>query len=328
MAFETGNATSHTDLYAKLLSFLTSNADLVSSQQAWEVVWQAPSGAPNMTDRVLRGPGLSTQDQVYVGLRLFENFVADNFWIEAVGMTGILPGVNRFDHHISVTPKKVRIFADVGPMTYWFVANGRRIIVVVKISTIFQSLYAGLFLPYGTPVSYPYPLFVGGSAGELTSQGGPVSWRSTDVNHRHFVTPHQNASSSATRNPGAWLLDAAGQWLTVASGAVGDAGQASVAPEWGFSAFGFAPNNSSKFGEDFIRERMTTCFGGEYAINPIHLVQASPVNQTFGILDGAFRCQGNANSSENIITLGGADHLVVQNVFRTGIGHYWALALE
>ena len=36
---------------------------------------------------------------------------------------------------------------------------------------------------------------------------------------------------------------------------------------------------------------------------------------------------GYANAAENIINVGGVDHLVVQDVFRTGYSDYWALKL-
>ena len=34
------------------------------------------------------------------------------------------------------------------------------------------------------------------------------------------------------------------------------------------------------------------------------------------------------NAAENLITVGGVDHLVVQNVYRTSVRDYWALRLS
>ena len=34
-----------------------------------------------------------------------------------------------------------------------------------------------------------------------------------------------------------------------------------------------------------------------------------------------------ANAAENLITVGGLDHLVVQNVYRSDFGDYWAMSL-
>ena len=47
----------------------------------------------------------------------------------------------------------------------------------------------------------------------------------------------------------------------------------------------------------------------------------------FGELDGCYHISGFNNAVENIITVDGVDHLVVQNVHRTGVEDYWALRL-
>lgn len=69
------------------------------------------------------------------------------------------------------------------------------------------------------------------------------------------------------------------------------------------------------------------CYGGDRTMWPCHLIQTNPTDQTYGVLDGAYRCQGVANAAENIITVGGIDHLVIQNTFRTSFNDYWAMAL-
>lgn len=49
--------------------------------------------------------------------------------------------------------------------------------------------------------------------------------------------------------------------------------------------------------------------------------------QGLGELDGMYSVPGYGNSVENIITANGVDHLVVQDVYRTGYSDYWALKL-
>ena len=41
-------------------------------------------------------------------------------------------------------------------MPYWFIANGRRFIVIVRVSSVYQSAYAGFILPYHLPNTF-YP---------------------------------------------------------------------------------------------------------------------------------------------------------------------------
>lgn len=328
MAYETGTATSASDFYTKLISFLTTNADLVSAGQEWTTVWNTPAPEENQSDIVLRGPGLSGQDQVYIGMRLVEEPIEDTFYIEMVGMTGVLPNAIRFDAHVNVTPYNVRTFLDVGSMTYWFTATGRRFMAVAKVSTVFEAMYGGLFLPYATPLSYPYPLFIGGSAGHANGDSAsPGSWRSEADNHSHFADPHRIYSNSETRNASsAWMLDPAGSWKRVSNRGSASYSPCHIGPE--YTEWDYAIDKNEEYGAWFIMERTMDAYGGDRILVPCTIVQSDPTEQTYGILDGAFRCQGVANAAENLITVDGVDHLVVQNVFRSGFGDYWAMALE
>lgn len=333
MAFATGTATDQNDLWTKLKAFLTADPTLVAAGQAWTVAWQL-----NADELVLRGPGLSNQDQVYIGLKKTADFVNDRHYISLRGMSGVLPLGASVADHINVTPSSVRMFMDVGPMTYWFAANGRRFVVVVKISTVFETMYGGLFLPYGTPLSYPYPLFVGGSTGpdDTNASGFVPDWRSTHVNHRHFFSPvYGGTTGSNILPPSAWMLDPSGQWLRCAQSTSvtgsGDIGQVFVGPDYEGPRLDGGSNLTGltdRYSTDAINARLRDCFGGQFPLAPLSLYSSSPADQSWGVLDGCFRVAGVGNSSENIITEGGVDHLTVQNVFRTSTRHYWALALE
>ena len=326
MALETGTATSASDLYSKLISFLTTNADLVAAGQEWVTVWDTPAATENQTDIVLRGPGLSGQDQVYIGMRLVEDPIGDSYYIRMVGMTGVLPNGQRYDDHINVSPSYVRTFLDVGAMQYWFTANGRRFMSAIKISTTFHTMYGGLFLPYATPLAYPYPLFIGGSAGSY-SEYGPQSWRSENDNHSHFADPHGDPFNSARPiGSSALMLLPDGEWNHVTnSGNVSDVG-VSIGPE--YTAGDYLHSHNDGYGNAFIMYNLMDAYGGDRILIPCTLNRHAPVSQTYGILDGAFRCQGVANAAENLITVDGVDHLVLQNVFRSDFLDYWAMALE
>lgn len=62
------------------------------------------------------------------------------------------------------------------------------------------------------------------------------------------------------------------------------------------------------------------CPDGSYPLLPFIL-------SGLGEMDGCYCVPGYANASENIIRVGGVDHLVVQDVHRTGYGDYLALKL-
>ena len=318
MAYATGTASSHTDLWTKLLSFLTTNSSLVSAGQAWTQVWSVTNQV------VLKGPGLAGADNIYIGLSRVDDPANDSYSIHMRGMSGILAGATDIGGHINVS-KVVGIYSDSQPMTYWFVANGRRFVVVLKISTVFQAMYGGLFLPYAVPDSYPYPLFVGGTRGENPST--PVSWRNTNADHTQFISP--NYSAPTIRDSCAFMLSPAAEWLRCWNNG-SDPGEPKIgiAPEQMFEGWGIEDNGSNGYGYDSIRQKMTAAYDGTFPLIDIALVQALPSDQTYGVLHGCYRVPGAANSSENIITSGSVNHLVVQNAFRTGTGQYWALALE
>lgn len=326
MAFITGTATDAADLWSKLLDFLQNNEDLVADGQNWDVAWEAPTGSPNETAIVLRGPGYTGTDNVYVGMQRVDRPTPDEYEIQTVGMTGFLAGATTIFEHANVSPQPVRMFIDSHAMTYWMVANGRRFVVVAKISTVFESMYAGLFLPYGDPTQYSYPLFIGGSAGIRPNADAISSWRSTAEGHRHFMHAYENVFNPNAETS-AWTLSPQGEWLRTVS--TGTQGPVAVGPRRFHAGLDNAENTGSgRWGYRTINDRLRAGFDGSMLLTPHTLVQSIPANQTYGVLHGTFHVPGFGNSAENIVTMDGVDHLVVQDVFRTGVGEFWALALE
>lgn len=323
-AYATGTATDHNDLFAKLKTFLTTNAALVSAGEQWATAWTDTDS----NDVVLKGPGTSGTENIYVGLRLTADATAGSYVLWLNGMTGILSSATQITEHLNTSPL-VAMYLDNQPMTYWFVASGRRFVVVVKISTVFESCYAGFFLPYAPPTTYAYPMFIGGSRGNV--QTDTQSWRSTSDGHTHFVSPYTSFYGYTVNNESpAWMLDPTGQWIRCWNNG-SDPGNPKVylGPEQFGDGLGVSrlTDNNAVWGYDSIRKRIGPSFDGSFALAPITLTQQNPADQTYGVLDGVYRVAGNGNSSENIITAGSVNHLVVQNVFRTDVGSYWALGL-
>ena len=322
-AYATGTATDAADLFSKLDTFLRTDATLVSESENWSVAVTHSS-----TEKVYNGPGLAGTDDVLIGLKLVSRPSPDEYEIQMVGMTGTLGGAGGFDQHVNTTPQHVRMFVDSGSMTYWFIASGRRFVVIVKISTVFQAMYGGFFLPYAAPTDYPYPLFVGGSAGQYNGAAGPTSWRSVDAGHAQFPCSYydDSVSTSSQRYPSALMLSPQGDWLKVA--ATGDDADVGIAPRQFFSGMGVTKTaGSSGYGYDSVRTRLQSGFNGEALLTPLTLVAALPGDVTYGALDGCYHVPGYGNSSEDLVTVAAVNHLVVQDTFRSGIGDYWALAL-
>lgn len=347
MAFITGTAANHTALWNTLLDFLQNNTALVAAGQNWTKVWELP-GQPEL---MLKGPGLSGSDQVYVGLKRTDNTLTNGeslIWI--TGATGVISSATNVSAHVNSLPRAPAIFLDQNPMQYWMVANGRRFVVVLKISTIYQAMYGGLFLPYSNPASYPYPLFIGGTRGYAGYSGSwtATSWRQSEADfYRHFVYPRSSANSSAWYDSQACMLTPDAQWgqCIIDSGGTPYATPRILMGPRAFPNY-VGPritmdlidgNYSSfagqyRFGYNVVRSRLIAGLNGEFPLTPITMLTAvngpAPNPTTYGILQGVYSVPGIGNVAENIVTVGGVDHLVVPNVQRTTETEYWALALE
>jgi len=334
MAYETATASSSSDFYDRLITFLTTDSDLVANSQNWAVVWRPDSNSTgeNGTDIVLRGPGLSAADQVYIGFRLVEDLLNDSAWIEMVGMTGIITSALNYDQHVNVTTNGgVRMhLRGNNPMDYWFVANGRRFVVVAQVSTIYETLYGGLFLPYGEPTQYTYPLFIGGASGNSSGSGEIEDWRSTATAHSLFHRPQINTSPSGPYGPSAYMLNPAGEWMTC--GITDNENHDCGMTPWEFHDDGddWRIEKASTTGQKGYADhhaRIIQAFGGDFPLAPIGICRRGPNRQFYGVLEGVYHAPGRGNSAENVVLANNLDHVCFPNVFRTDIQEFFAVQI-
>ena len=327
MAYASGIATSSTDLWNKLLAFLTTNASLVAAGEDWDVVWTHPGGATSGV--VLRGPGTGGTDSIYVSMALTTTTGTDDHFIQFHGMTALSSTATQVSEHINVSPG-VRLWADAGAMKYWFVASGRRFMVVTNISTVYEVAYCGFFLPYALPTEYPYPLFIGASS---SASGEVTSWRSTVAEHAAF--PFSPYSGSGLNRASAYVLGTNGAWLNAPSQNNGSA-QLSLGPfryqEYdvdGANRFGLSAGGTTDVpGYESIRSRQMMSYDSIFPVDQITIIQTNNSMQLMGVLDGFYVCPGVGNAAENTIEIEAVDHLVIQNVFRSSTSAYMAMRLE
>ena len=336
MAYAHGTANGHIDLWNKFLSFITTNADLVAADEAWEIAWTASTAQADGV--VLKGPGASGLDSIYVSLKRFDAPATDMSYFEIRGMTGILAGAADVNSHINQSPI-ARSFFDVNAMEYWFVANGRRFIILAKMSTVYSILYGGFFLPYANPLAYPYPLLIGASSPDWLSGTNNINnWRSQSTYHRHFMFGYINTETGAnlSHRASGYMLDPSGDWLNI--GDTSGSANIAMAP-WGFYQYDNYDSSDwrstwnhdyswDQLGYNDMRSRIEENVGGGYSLAPFTMIQTKPNIQTYGILDDLYCAPGENNAVENTVTIDGVDHLIVQNVFRTDVNQYSALRLE
>lgn len=188
MAVEIGTASNARDLVSKLEKFLTTNPELVQANQAWEVIKDSDGGddpayvrtdwgSKKRTDpewgfrRRFVGHGLDGEDTIVVPMAL-----CINEYYSISSLCAWYATKDEIDKEINgyfVTTFRNRIDDDEPILTsiplrndempYWFVANGRRFVIVVKVLNVYVSMYCGFMLQFGTDLENPYPMYVGGS---------------------------------------------------------------------------------------------------------------------------------------------------------------------
>jgi hypothetical protein len=338
MAYQHGTATSTIDLWNKLIAFLTTDAALVATGEEWDVVWTAAGG--QAAGVVLKGPGASGNDQILVGLNRVDAQAADAQQIQIRGMTAILSSAPDIDSHVNDSGV-VGALLDSGAMEYWFVASGRRFVMIAKISTVYEAIYGGLFLPYANPISYPYPLMIGGSySANFVNAARPANWRSQSYLHAHFTYPAWNVEFGQypdNQRSSCHYLDVAGAWHPVTIDAnsyaqmapyiFDPAGDVDDGTSWPYNFNTAGANGDVPYFSDQMG-RLEENVGGGFALNQFTITTSQPVIETVGVIDGCYHVPGQNNAVENIVQIDGVDYLVMQNVFRTDVRQYWALRLN
>ena len=298
-------------------AFVATDAFTVSTTPPWtskrrssgdEMIWQAP--------------GNGNLDAILVGAKLFDNVGGDYYNWRLGGFTAFDPSL-AFELQAGYvggagqsSPSPVLNLWD-STIPFWFIANGRRVIVVAKISTVYVVAYLGFIAPYAAPGSFPYPLAVGGSMawdGAITTEpaAGSVNWRWSFVgdqlrNLGIGLSPKSSDSGCQLR-----VRLPLGVWRGFDSG-------------WSEPSFGrlWPYTDANNGGMSNWRPSLD----GGYAILPVILHDSAIVN-TYGELDGIGAVTGYGQASENTITNGLSLWLIVQNVNRTTQIDYFAVRLQ
>ena len=123
---------------------------------------------PANRELILKGVGYTGEEEIFVGFRTYQNAAADYYNLVAAAFTGYVPG-NTFDTQPGAMLSGVP--AHNNRIDYWLTLNPQRIAMAMKVGTpVYESCYAGKFLPYARPSQYPYPVI---AAGMLS--GAPAS---------------------------------------------------------------------------------------------------------------------------------------------------------
>ena len=284
-------------------TFTTTRGAMATAGNAWTYVGTDTSGV-----RWLKAPGLTGTENIYISFRTYADSATDVYNMAVHSATGFNAGADFYSQPGKSADTWVGLWND--SMPYWFVANGQRVVFVAKVSTTYHAGYVGKILPYGTPTEYPYPVYVGG---EFTDPY--TRWSSVNEGYRHFVDPGYYS---------AYLCFPSGVWREIGNfyDSGGESGWSTGRHVWPYGTHNIDTSVATRLRE--LRENID----GTYTLLPTIIVCSTPEPGVFGEIDGCYYVAGYGNAAENIVTIGGADYLVVQNVFRTARPSYWALKLE
>lgn len=267
------------------------------------------------SEYIWKGPGNDGTAQVFVGALTYSSATGDYYNWRLNGFTAFDSGSAFMSQAGAMTPQSPHLALWNNPIPYWFVANGRRVVVIAKVSTVFEAAYLGFIEQYPSPNQFPYPLTVGGCmAFSSEPSAGSTSWRwsYTGIEHRAFPMPGtpvsfaDNACQLRLRKPdGAWRGLAAQQYGSPNNNLTGNV--------W--------PYSNEMY---FIRPSMD----GSYPLFPVVLNDNSP--NVYGRLDGVFATTGYGIGAETEINIGigRSKYIVFQNVYRTTYYDYFAVLLD
>ena len=336
MAYVNGTAADHNGLVAELINFLTTDSGLSSEGNLWTKPWASSDGS----QFVMQASGVDGSVPVFVGFRTAFDATTQSFILYMRGMTGIDSGATDYSQHANPSAE-VAICLDSNPIEYWIMANNRRVILVAKISTVYESFYAGFFLPYALPTTYAYPYYIAGTRGAVAPL--TPNWRSSDTNHTCMIRPTegQGAGYGNASTPSAYMMLPDGSWQffsdTGNAALLGNScqmtppngGQGGPLSENLYAYFN--GNNQGIMGAPFYSQVAPNLDGG-FTLFPLTIVSATPaggnVNETYGVLEGVYWTPGYDNAAENTVTISGLVHTVFQNVFRSTYIDYFAVAMR
>lgn len=308
MAFVTGTATDYLDLLNIVVSTATANG--------WVVVADARVSGEGAV--YLRGTGMAGLENIYCNISTAKNVGADNYLWYLNGATGYQGAATFTTQPGTITANYPAIALWNQPMKYWICVNPRRIIVVANVSTVYVACYLGFMLPYSTPTQYPYPLVIGGS------QNPGLRWSTVgNGSTLPFIPLHNNPNSVL------WPRLPNGSWYPIH---MQDSTNNSSFYYNDYKSDGVWPYGGM-FETTYSFRNLGLSLSGEYTLQPLiihydNFISGSLYHHAaLGEFDGVYHVAGRSNASENIVQIGGDDYLVVQNIYRTGLGDYVAVKL-
>jgi hypothetical protein len=193
MATETGTASDYRDLLQKLKLFLTgeSVSPVGSNGLSWVVEEERSQYTSPQTDIpdgdadsliqtaannnqshdqiIFRGNGgTSPEQEIYFAIQTLGLSTTGYYNWQIRGLTGFATSSPEYVPLVDQPGRSppCYLLLQNTTMTYWFIANNRRIMGCIKTATVYHTFHIGFLNPYATIAEYPYPMMVAASCDE------------------------------------------------------------------------------------------------------------------------------------------------------------------
>lgn len=272
---------------------------------------------------ILMGPGTAGTDEIYTAIQTVEDAANDWYNWRMAGMTSYtatdlqyMPGLTQ--------GRMARLLLWQQKIQYWCVANGRRFIVVAKVSSVYEASYLGFALPYGLPTQFPYPLIVGGAATPSTT-AAHNRYSSLETSHRGFPSPYCAAAAGICTNLD---FDSAYDYSTLkilqGTSWIRVSRNAATNIVWPYTTAYYRTNVYDYF-SDNLRENVD----GTYPIFPTVIMCNSPNKHIYGEMQGVFAVNGFGGiAAEDTFTIGAGTYVAFPIIPNADANDFWALKLE
>lgn len=292
----------------------------------WDIDYDDADGH----ELILCGPGTAGEDEIYTAIQTVESAGDDFYNWRMAGMTGYsdvelqyMPGLTQ--------GRLPRLLLWQQKIKYWFAANGRRYIVVAKISSVWEACYMGFALPYGLPTQFPYPMVVGGAVcPDATASYNRYS--SLHYTHRGFAKPYANIAAVCTASIFDTTSDYSSlkvlqgtSWIRILSvDSSGNLGRTNHTWPYVVSSENYGQSPGEIF-ETYLRENID----GGYPLFPVIPMISSPNKHIFGELQGVFAIKAFGGvAAEDTFVINGDTYVAFPIIPNADANDFWALKLE
>lgn len=200
-----------------------------------------------------------------------------------------------------------------GACEYWLTGTSRFVVGVIRSATTYHSFYSGLFLPYASPLEYPYPMAIGGTS---TQKADQFSTEREDLGT--FVNPTYRQDNGTLI-----FYSPYNSWQSVYTWALSGGARARqnvrvTTPFWE-TDYGFR-----------IAEPPAGGSPGRILPEPVAIVSfETNKKDVYGVLDHCYACPSfNLTSKDTIVVPGLGTIRAFQDIYRTGWYNMWGILEE